>query len=73
MRFFGNEFTFSKRLLGWLMVAGGAAVFIGVMVLNILRQKPVAEIGPAQQLVFALCVVIALIGATLIPLGDAPA
>lgn len=73
MRFLENEFSFSKRLLGWLLVAGGVAVFIGVMVLNILRQKPLNEIGPAQLLVFALCAIIALIGATLIPLGDSPA
>lgn len=73
MRFLGNDFTFSKRLLGWLMVLGGVGGFASVMVLNILRHKPIAEIGPAQQLVFALCAVVVLIGATLIPLGDSPA
>jgi predicted MFS family arabinose efflux permease len=73
VRFLGNDFTFSKRLLGWLMVLVGLGGFAGLLVLNILRQKPVAEIGPAQQLVFALCTLIALIGASLIPLGNSPA
>ncbi len=73
MRFFRADFTFSKRQIGWLMVTGGVLVFAGIIALNILRQKPITEIGPAQQLVFALCAMIALIGATLIPLGDSPA
>lgn len=55
------------------MVLGGIGGFASIMVLNILRNKPIAEIGPAQQLVFALCAVVALIGATLIPLGNSPA
>jgi hypothetical protein len=73
VRFLRNDFTFTKRQLGWLMIIGGVLVFVGIMALNVIRQKPVAEIGPAQQLVFALCALIALIGATLIPLGDSSA
>ncbi len=68
-----NTFTFTKRQIGWLLVIGDVAAFVGIMALNFLRHKPVSEIGPAQQLVFALFAVGFLIGLSLIPLGDAPA
>ena len=68
-----NTFTFTKRQLGWLLVVGDIAGFLGIMALNFLRHKPVSEIGPAQQLVFVLFAVGFLIGLSLIPLGDAPA
>ncbi|MBI1278533.1 MAG: hypothetical protein GC179_10440 [Anaerolineaceae bacterium] len=68
-----NTFTFTKRQIGWLLVIGDTAGFLGIMALNFLRHKPVSEIGPAQQLVFALFAVGFLIGLSLIPLGDAPA
>jgi len=70
---FSKTFTFTKRQIGWLLVIGDVAGFLGVMVLNFVRHKPVSEIGPAQQLVFVLFVVGLLIGLSLIPLGDAPA
>lgn len=70
---FSNTFTFTKRHVGWLLVIGDVAGFLGIMALNFLRHKPVSEIGPAQQLVFALFAVGFLIGLSLIPLGDTPA
>ena len=70
---FSNTFTFTKRQIGWLLVIGDAAGFLGILALNFLRHKPVSEIGPAQQLVFALFAVGVLIGLSLIPLGDGPA
>lgn len=68
-----NTFTFTKRQIGWLLVIGDVAGFLGLLALNLLRHKPVSEIGPAQQLVFGLFAVGFLIGLSLIPLGDAPA
>ena len=70
---FSNTFTFTKRHLGWVLVTGDAAGFLGLVALNILRHKPVSDIGPAQQLVFALLAAGFLIGLSLLPLGDAPA
>lgn len=70
---FRNNFTFTKRQTGWLLVIGDVAGTLGLLALNFIRHKPVSEIGPAQQLVFALFAVGLLIGLSLIPLGDAPA
>ena len=70
---FSNNFTFTKRKIGWLLVIGDAVGAIGLLALNLIRHKPVSEIGPAQQLVFALFAIGFLIGLSLIPLGDAPA
>ena len=70
---FSKTFTFSKRQLGWVLVIGDVVGFLGILALNFIRHKPISEIGPAQQLVFALLAVGFLIGLSLIPLGDAPA
>ena len=70
---FSNNFTFTKRHIGWLLVIGDVVGALGILALNLIRHKPVSEIGPAQQLVFALFAVGVLIGLSLIPLGDAPA
>jgi hypothetical protein len=70
---FSNTFTFTKRQIGWLLVIGDIAGALGILALNLIRHKPVSEIGPAQQLVFVLFAVGLLIGLSLIPLGDAPA
>jgi hypothetical protein len=68
-----NTFTFTKRQIGWLLVIGDVLGAVGIMALNLLRHKPVSEIGPAQQLVFVLFAIGFLVGLSLIPLGDAPA
>jgi hypothetical protein len=70
---FSNTFTFTKRQIGWLLVIGDVVGALGILALNLIRHKPVSEIGPAQQLVFVLFAVGLLIGLSLIPLGDAPA
>lgn len=64
---------FSKRQIGWVLVVGDILGAGGLLALNFMRHKPVSEIGPAQQLVFALFAIGFLIGLSLIPLGDAPA
>jgi hypothetical protein len=70
---FSKTFTFSKRQIGWLLVVGDVLGAVGLLALNFIRFKPVSEIGPAQQLVFAIFAIGFLIGLSLIPLGDAPA
>ena len=70
---FSKTYTFSKRQIGWLLVVSDILGAVGLLALNFMRHKPVSEIGPAQQLVFALFAVGFLIGLSLIPLGDAPA
>ena len=70
---FSNTFTFTKRQIGWLLIIGDVMGALGILALNLIRHKPISEIGPAQQLVFVLFAVGLLIGLTLIPLGDAPA
>ena len=70
---FSNTFTFTKRQIGWLLIIGDVMGALGILALNLIRHKPISEIGPAQQLVFVLFAVGLLIGLSLIPLGDAPA
>jgi len=70
---FRNDFTFTKHQIGWLLIITNLVGFIGLLALDLLRHKPVSEIGPAQQLVFMIFVIGLLLGFSLIPLGDAPA
>ena len=56
-----------------MLIIGDMVGALGLLALNFIRHKPVGEIGPAQQLVFALFAIGFLIGLSLIPLGDAPA
>jgi hypothetical protein len=70
---FRNDFTFTKRQIGWLFVTANIIGIIGLLALDFLKHKPVSEIGPAQQLVFIIFALGLLLGFSLIPLGDAPA
>jgi len=70
---FSNHFTLTKRLLGLLMLIGGIAGFAAIMAIDLLDVGREGGIGPAQQIALALCVLLAFLGVTLIPLGDDPA
>ncbi|MGQ9889973.1 MAG: hypothetical protein ACUVSX_16025 [Aggregatilineales bacterium] len=63
----------TKRQLGWLLLAGGAAAFIGIIGIDILDAGREGGIGPAQQTALTFFALLALVGLTLLPLGDAPA
>lgn len=67
-----NHFTLSKRHLGLLMLIGGIAAFAAIIGIDILDVGREGGIGPAQQIALAGCVLIALVGLTLIPLGSQP-
>jgi hypothetical protein len=68
-----RDYALSKRHLGILLLAIGLAGFIGILAIDVLDVGREGGIGPAQQLALAGCIGLALLGMTLIPLGDHPA
>lgn len=73
MTIFRDSFTVSKRLLGALMLIGGGGGLIGLLALDVIRGTLDSGFGPAQQAAMAACVVLAVVGLTLLPLGKRPA
>lgn len=57
--------------LGLLIIASIGAV--GLLAVDLVGAGAFQGIGPAQRLGLLVCGVLALIGATLVPLGDKPA
>ena len=70
---FSTTFTLSKRLLGWLLLIGGITAFAGILAIDVIDAGREGGIGPAQQIALGGCVLMALIGLSLIPLGKTPA
>jgi len=68
-----KDFTISKRQLGIMLLITGILGAIGILAIDILNAGQQGGIGPAQMFALAIMVVIAVIGLTLIPLGDTPA
>jgi hypothetical protein len=68
-----NDFTLSKKHLGWLLLIGGVLALLGILSIDILDVGREGGIGPAQQMALAASALIAIIGLTLIPLGNASA
>ncbi len=68
-----GEATISKKQLGIALALGGLLGFLGVLAIDVLDAGRQGGIGPAQAFALALMAGSALIGLTLIPLGDAPA
>lgn len=73
MKFLSEDFTFSKRLLGIVMVIGGILGTIGLLVLDAITATEEGGIGPAQRTAIVVMIVVTIIGLTLIPLGHDPA
>jgi hypothetical protein len=71
-RFFSPEFTFSKRLLGWVLIAIGLLGCVGLLAFDWIRQSD-QGIGPAQRAAMLALGAGALVGLTLLPLGKAEA
>lgn len=70
---FSNHFTFTKRQIGWLLFVGGLWIFIGVVAIDMLNAGREGGIGPAQQVALGFSALVAVIGLSLIPLGNHPA
>ncbi|MDL1900695.1 hypothetical protein FBR02_08000 [Anaerolineae bacterium CFX9] len=70
---FSTTFTLSKRLLGWLLLIGGITAFAGILAIDVIDAGREGGIGPAQQIALGGCVLMALVGLSLIPLGKTPA
>ena len=68
-----NHFTLTKRHLGLLMLVGGVLGFLAVLAIDILDVGREGGIGPAQRIALGGGVLMALVGLTLIPLGNQPA
>ncbi|MDE2854082.1 MAG: hypothetical protein OXN88_07920 [Chloroflexota bacterium] len=69
----GEETTVSKRQLGIALMLLGLLGFIAILAIDILDVGRQGGIGPAQRIALAVMAATALLGITLIPLGDAPA
>ena len=65
-----NHFTLTKRLLGFLLLVGGIAAFAAILSVDVIDVGRQGGIGPAQRIALGVAVLIALIGLTLIPIGD---
>ena len=63
----------TKRLLGLLIVLGGAALAAGTLAVNIFGLGRFNGIGPAKQLALIAAGALILFGLSLLPLGDRPA
>lgn len=68
-----ERFTVSKRQLGLALLLVGVVGVIGLLALDFVGGGREGGIGPAQQAALGLMALTALVGASLIPLGDRPA
>jgi hypothetical protein len=68
-----NDFTFTKRQIGFLLLSGGLLAFAGIIGIDVLDAGREGGIGPAQQLALVVSAAAVLLGLSLIPLGDDPA
>ena len=68
-----NDFQFTKRQLGYLCLALGVLGFLGILGIDILDAGREGGIGPAQRIALGATAALAVLGLTLIPLGDDPA
>lgn len=67
-----NDFTFTKRQLGLLMVVIGILGIGGLLAIDLLSPGREGGIGPAQRLALGLMGMTVLLGLSLIPLGNQP-
>ena len=68
-----NHFTLTKRHLGLLLLIGGILAFAAILSIDVIDVGREGGIGPAQRYALIGCVLLALVGLTLIPLGKQPA
>lgn len=70
---FREDFTITKRQLGIFFLIAGVLAAVGILAIDILNAGREGGIGPAQAAALAAAILLALVGLTLIPLGDDPA
>lgn len=70
---FSNSYTFSKRALGILLLVTGVGGVVAILMIDILDVGREGGIGPSQRIALGAMAGLALLGLTLIPLGDTPA
>jgi hypothetical protein len=68
-----DRLIITKRMLGIALIAMGMVIVIGTFAVDLFGVGKWGRIGPSQRLAIAGGVLIALVGVTLIPLGDRPA
>jgi hypothetical protein len=68
-----DDYTFTKRHLGYLLLTSGLLGFAAIIAIDLLDVGREGGIGPAQQIALFVIVAVALVGLSLIPLGDDPA
>lgn len=70
---FSENFTFSKRLLGIVLLSGGIVGSMAILAVDFIGGGREGGIGPSQSFALMIVIAAAIIGATLIPLGKRPA
>lgn len=68
-----RERAITKRQLGIFLALAGAVGFTAILLIDVIDVGREGGIGPAQALALGVMLATAIIGLTLIPLGDAPA
>ncbi len=68
-----SDAPLTKRQLGWLMLAAGAALAVLTLAADLVGAGRFNGLGPAQQPALGLGLLLLLFGVTLLPLGDRPA
>ncbi len=70
---FSNIFTLTKRHLGILFTVAGVLGFLGILAIDLIDIGREGGIGPAQQIALVGCVLLTVLGLTLLPIKDSPA
>jgi hypothetical protein len=65
--------TLTKRHAGILLVTVGSLGLAAILIMDRLNLGREGGIGPAQQAALVVLALLALLGLTLIPLGNSPA
>ena len=69
----GDSAGISKRQLGMILLVGGILGFCVILAVDIVDAGREGGIGPAQRIALLAMVLSAVVGLTLLPLGDMPA
>lgn len=70
---FREDFTITKRQLGIFFFIAGLLGAAGILAIDLFHAGQESGIGPAQMFALSIMIVLAIIGLTIIPLGDDPA